>query len=105
MVWGRKTNGSRASSGQGISGHLDEWARLAVDYVDGTVDDSTRSAIQAHLQTCPDCARRLTAQQSALAYFAQAPLVEAPERSAPRRPLQRLGPERDGVPLAGPGLC
>jgi hypothetical protein len=79
MVWGRKSNDSRASSGQGISGHLDEWTSLAVDYVDGTIDDSTKSAIQAHLQTCPDCARRLTAQQSALAFFAQARLVEAPE--------------------------
>ncbi len=78
MVRGRKTNDPLLSSGLVISGHLDDWAELAVDYVDGSLDTSTKAAVQAHLDGCPECARRLTAQQSALALFRQTPLAEAP---------------------------
>ncbi len=78
MVRRRKTNALRASSGQIVSGHLDEWAELAVDYLDGSMDDSTKSAVKDHLETCPDCGRRLAAQRTTLALLAQAPLADAP---------------------------
>jgi hypothetical protein len=78
MVRGRKTNDSRASSDLAISGHLSDWAELAVDYVDDRVDAPTKTVIQAHLDSCPDCARRLAAQQSALALYAHTPLVDTP---------------------------
>jgi anti-sigma factor RsiW len=78
MVRGRKTNTSRMPSGRDFSGHLDDWAELAVEYVDGSLDASTTATIQAHLEDCPDCSRRLAAQKSAAALFAQTALVEAP---------------------------
>jgi hypothetical protein len=78
MVRGDKTNDSKMQSGQDLSGHLDDWAELAVDYVDGSLDESTAAAVQTHLDSCPDCASRLAAQKSASAFFAQTALVEAP---------------------------
>jgi anti-sigma factor RsiW len=78
MVRGRKTNDSELSSGLVISGHLDDWAELAVDYVDGSLDASTQTVVRAHLDGCPECARRLATQQSALALFQQVPLADAP---------------------------
>jgi anti-sigma factor RsiW len=78
MVRGRKTNDPRLSSGLLVSGHLDDWAELAVDHVDGTLDADTKAAVQAHLDGCPECTRRLAAQQSALALLHQVPPADAP---------------------------
>jgi hypothetical protein len=96
MVRGRKINDSKVSSDRGISGHLDEWAELAVDYVDGSVDAPTKAAIQTHLDGCPNCAARLSAQQSALALFAQMALADPPaelESQVLEGVLRATGPE------------
>lgn len=78
MVRGKKTNDPKLSQGRALSGHLDEWMELAVDYLDGHLDPSTEAAMQAHLDGCPECARRLAAQQAALAAVKRIPLAEAP---------------------------
>ncbi len=80
MVRGRKTKVSGASSERAISGHLDDWTELAVDYVDGRVEPSTEAAILEHLAGCTDCARRLEAQRPVVALFAQNPLADAPQQ-------------------------
>lgn len=62
-------NDRREPSTGGISGHLDDWEELAVDYIDGQVDPSTARAIEAHLRECPECAERLRAQQSVMTFL------------------------------------
>jgi hypothetical protein len=78
MVRGRKIKDHGVLSGSVVSGHLDDWPELAVDYVDGSLDPSTKTAIQTHLQGCAQCAGRLALQQAALATFRQTPLAAAP---------------------------
>jgi anti-sigma factor RsiW len=99
MVRGRKTNDSEIRSGRDLSGHLDDWTELAVDYVDGSLDAPTAAAIQAHLQGCPDCARRLAAQHSALALFTHTPLVAAPA-DLQTQVLTKILEAREATPAA-----
>ena len=61
-----------------ISGHLDKWEESAVDYVDGRLSESARSAVEAHLDACPECAARMAAHRAASALFADTALADPP---------------------------
>jgi hypothetical protein len=97
MFWGRNAHSHSVSPNGPLSGHIDRWEEIAVDYVDGRLDDSTEAAVRAHLHGCPDCAERLESQKRSLESFRQASLVEAPtgledtvlsEILFPREPVQ-----------------
>jgi hypothetical protein len=78
MLRGKKTKSHAVASGTTLSGHMDDWQELAVGYVDSLLDQSSEGAVRDHLETCPDCARRLAAQQGALKLLRQTALAEAP---------------------------
>lgn len=78
MVRGRKNSDPGVSSGWAISGHLDDWIEQAVDYVDGRADEATKTAIQEHLDGCPDCAARLASQQTMRTLFDEGSVVDPP---------------------------
>jgi anti-sigma factor RsiW len=61
-----------------ISGHLDDWADLAVDYLDGGLDQLTETALRQHLDTCSDCAARVETQRAFLAVLRGASLAQPP---------------------------
>jgi anti-sigma factor RsiW len=61
-----------------LSGHVDDWAELAVDYLDGRVTPEVKAAVQSHLLECPACAARLGAQQSVVAFLQQTYLDDPP---------------------------
>lgn len=78
MVRGRTSKNPGSSSDWTISGHIDDWAELAVDYVDDRLDPAAKNAIEAHLADCPSCAARLDAQRHAVSLFAQDALAKVP---------------------------
>jgi anti-sigma factor RsiW len=97
MFWGKRAKHSGVSPGKMVSSHLGDWEELAVDYVDGTLDQATAAAIREHLAGCTACAFRLESQQAALAFLRGTPLVDAPaeleeetlgEALFPREPQQ-----------------
>lgn len=59
--------------------HVDDWAEIAVDYLDGRLDDDTRVSVEAHLADCPECAARLHQQQYVVTVLQEAALVDPPE--------------------------
>jgi anti-sigma factor RsiW len=59
--------------------HVDDWAEVAVDYLDGRLDERTRLAVESHLAGCPDCAARLRTQQSVVRFLQETPLDDPPE--------------------------
>lgn len=61
-----------------ISGHVDDWEDLAVDYLDGTLDDTAKAAVEAHLESCSSCASRLGVQQTVSTALKHTALEEAP---------------------------
>ena len=61
-----------------LSGHMDDWADLAVDFVDGHLDPTTEAAVERHLQGCPACTARLQTQRGVLAFLQDAPLEDPP---------------------------
>jgi hypothetical protein len=61
-----------------ISGHVDDWEDVAVDYLDGTLDTATKRAVDAHFDACPACAARLGAQRAICTVLQQEALEEAP---------------------------
>ena len=55
---------NREPSGLGsLDGHLDDWAELAIDYLDGSLPSDTRLAVEEHLKRCPSCSARLGTQR------------------------------------------
>lgn len=60
------------------SGHLDEWAELAVDYLDGRAAPEAKAGIQSHLRECPECAARLRTQQSVVTFLQETYLDDPP---------------------------
>jgi hypothetical protein len=79
MFRGKKPNHDRAMTPAGaLSGHLDDWEDIAVDFVDGRLDPGTKSLVEQHLSVCPDCSARLQRQQTTLAWLREAPQVDAP---------------------------
>ncbi len=61
-----------------LSGHVDDWAESAVDYLDGRVSPEVKAAIQSHLQECPACAARLRTQHSVVVYLQETYLDDPP---------------------------
>ncbi|MBN1629062.1 MAG: zf-HC2 domain-containing protein [Thermoleophilia bacterium] len=72
-----------------VSGHVDDWEELAVDYLDGVLDPSTTAAVDAHLRDCPACAARLH-KQGALVAFLEDVDYEAPPSDLEDRVLGQL---------------
>lgn len=61
------------------SGHVDEWAELVVDYLDGRLGPETKAAVKRHLQKCPDCAARVRTQHSVVRFLQETSLDDPPE--------------------------
>ena len=59
--------------------HIDEWADLALDYIDGTAAPAEAARVEAHVADCPSCSARLQQQRAFASQLAAIPLVEAPE--------------------------
>ncbi len=78
MTRGNKHDGRGAAQVRALSGHMDDWEDLAVDYMDGQVDGETRAAIESHLQDCPACAARLHVQQQVFTLLKETPLDDPP---------------------------
>ncbi len=58
------TQDNREPMGLGVvRGHMDDWAELAIDYLDGALPNDTRLAVEDHLRSCPSCAARLGTQR------------------------------------------
>jgi anti-sigma factor RsiW len=58
--------------------HVDDWAELAVDYLDGRLDHDARKAVEAHLAGCPACAARLRRQQYVVGFLQDTVLDDPP---------------------------
>jgi hypothetical protein len=78
MSRGDKQNGYEAMPSGGLSGHVDDWENLAIDYLDGQVDAKTRAAVELHLCGCPACAARLQTQRNVSVFLQKTPLEDAP---------------------------
>ena len=78
MFWGKRPNDHTVAPAGAISGHVDDWEDLAVDFVDGTLDAETARSVEQHLAGCPECAARLQRQQSVLTLLHETPLFDAP---------------------------
>jgi anti-sigma factor RsiW len=78
MFWGKRSSDDATAPAGAISGHVDDWEGLAVDYVDGRLDPQAATLVEQHLAGCPDCAARLQHQRYALACLREAPLLDAP---------------------------
>ena len=79
MFRGKNKNGRDAVPKTELTGHMDEWMALAVDYLDGRLDPQTKAAVERHLDGCSACAARMQAQQGALALLQAIPLEAAPD--------------------------
>lgn len=78
-----KNNQSREHEGEARAcflpeEHVDQWQEIAVDYLDGVLDPATAAAVEAHLLSCTECARRLDEQRRLVKRLRQVPAVEAP---------------------------
>lgn len=61
-----------------LSGHVDDWEELAVDYLDGVLDPQSKAAVEAHLRDCPACAARLRTEERLIAFLEDIDYVEPP---------------------------
>ncbi len=61
-----------------LSGHVDDWAEMAVDYLDGRLTPEVKAAVQSHIQECPGCAARLHTQHSVVALLQETYLDDTP---------------------------
>ena len=68
----------QATPADRVTGHLDDWEDLAIDYMDGQVDQETKAAIVAHLDSCAACASRLGVQHAVSNLLEQAALEDSP---------------------------
>ena len=82
--------------------HVDDWAEVAVDYLDGQLDQQTRMAVERHLAGCPDCAARLRKQQSVVRFLQETVLDDPPEDLEYRAIGELVFPSPGGRPLAQP---
>ena len=76
----------------------DQWMNRLSDYLDGELDDGERVALEAHLQTCSDCAE-VVADLRRVVYRARTLPAEAPGRDlwpeiATRIGASAVGPTR-----------
>jgi len=79
--------------------HVDDWAEIAVDYLDGRLDDDTRLSVEAHLADCPECAARLHQQQYVVTVLQEAALVDPPEDLEYRSIGELIFPSPGAEPL------
>jgi predicted anti-sigma-YlaC factor YlaD len=82
--------------------HVDDWAEVAVDYLDGRLDHETRLAVENHLAGCPDCAARLRKQQSVVRFLQESALYDPPEDLEYRAIGEMIFPSPGGRPIAPP---
>src|SRR5512137_2012455 len=82
--------------------HVDDWADVAVDYLDGRLDPDTRLAVESHLAACPDCTARLRQQQSVVRILQETPLYDPPEDLEYLSIGELVFPSPGGQPLAPP---
>jgi len=75
---GNEQDGNGRMSMPALTGHIDDWAELAMDYLDGRVTPEAKTAIQKHLQQCPACAARLRIQHSVVTYLQETYLDDPP---------------------------
>ncbi len=83
--------------------HVDDWAEVAVDYLDGRLDSEARGAVESHLAGCPDCAARLRRQQSVVRFLQETALDDPPEDLEYRAIGEIIFPSPGGQALARPG--
>jgi anti-sigma factor RsiW len=82
--------------------HVDDWAEIAVDYLDGQLDHDTRTAVEAHLSGCPDCATRLRRQQYVVSFLQETALDDSPEDLEYRSIGQIIFPSPGEQPVIKP---
>jgi hypothetical protein len=75
---GNNPDGHEAAPMRALSGHIDDWEDVAIDYLDDHVDDNTKAAVELHLRECSVCAARLQTQQNVFALLKQTPLADPP---------------------------
>jgi len=100
MFRGDQQQGRRTGPSGGPSGHVDDWEELAVDFIDGHLDPETAAAIERHLDECPACAARLSAQRSVMSFLHEVPLQDPPFRLEDRVLDEALAPAK---PARTPG--
>lgn len=82
--------------------HVDDWAELAVDYLDGRLDPKTKVEVDRHLRDCAECAARLQAQRGMMKLLQDA-CLDDPPADLERRVLDGiLSPSRAVKPLVRP---
>lgn len=104
MAGSRQLDGSGSPS-RSITGHVDEWEELAIDFLDGKLDAATKAAVDKHLEACAACAARLGVQQAVCNALRQVALEEAPsglEDEIVGEILFPAAPRRSVVPAAQP---
>ena len=82
--------------------HVDDWAEVAVDYLDGRLDQQTRMAVEAHLSGCTECAARLRKQQFVVRFLQETALDDPPEDLEYRSIGELVFPSPGGQPLTRP---
>jgi anti-sigma factor RsiW len=82
--------------------HVDDWAEVAVDYLDGQLGQQTRLAVEAHLAGCPECAARLRKQQYVVKFLQETILDDPPEDLEYHSIGELVFPSPGGQPLAPP---
>jgi anti-sigma factor RsiW len=102
MTRGDEHEGRGQVPGGMVSGHVDDWEELAVDYLDGQLDPATTAAIEAHLHDCPACAARLHKQEALVAFLEgidyQAPPSELEDRVLGEILFPSAGTQTEGRP-------
>lgn len=78
--------------------HIDDWLEVAVDYLDGQVDEATKAAVEHHLAACSGCADRLRAQQGVVRFMQRTPLDDPPEDLEYRTLGELVFPSPGGEP-------
>jgi anti-sigma factor RsiW len=82
--------------------HVNDWAELVVDYLDGRLDPKTTVEIDRHLRDCAECAARLHAQRGMMKLLQETSL-EDPPADLERRVLDELPfPSQAFKPLVRP---
>ncbi len=77
---GSKHPDRSSSAARAVSGHVDDWEELAIDYLDGSIDAMNKAAVEAHIDSCSSCAARLGVQRGVCNVLRLVALDDAPPR-------------------------